>query len=46
MIKAYKPNRPVRVGTKMVMTDSEGFLPGENKKADEKPAAKAKGKKS
>ena len=42
MIKAYKPNRPVRIGTKIVMTDAEGFLPGENKKAEEKPASKAK----
>ena len=25
---SFKPNRPVRVGTKMTMTDSKGNVPG------------------
>lgn len=33
-----KPNRPVRVGTQMVMTDSKGELPGSRKAADARDA--------
>lgn len=33
---SFKPNRPVRVGTKMTMTDDRGRLPGAKQAADTK----------
>ena len=38
MRMTYQPNRPVRVGSKLVMTDENGNLPQEKAKQDEKPA--------
>ena len=34
----FKPNRPVRVGTKMTMTDSKGNVPGKRAVAPEQSA--------
>lgn len=33
---SFKPNRPVRVGTKMTMTDDKGRLPSAKQAADTK----------
>lgn len=44
----FKPNRPVRVGTKLVMTDSNGKLPGDKsakaEKVEDKEADKPENK--
>jgi hypothetical protein len=44
----FKPNRPVRVGTKLVMTDSNGKLPGDKSakpdKVEEKESDKPENK--
>lgn len=38
MRKTFKPNRPIRVGTKMLTTDDNGAIP---EKAVRKPRRKA-----